>query len=136
MNKQSTSILASFVTLKSLTETKTYQSSYQLLSEFIEYIIIEDSVYNFSAIAVSSSASCNSSGVGSSDGAISGTGCIEESISNKDSCLFCDVETAGVVAEATLVFAVCLDTCADFFSGIYSEPSSVYNVPSMESSSK
>ena len=50
MNKQSTSILASFVTLKSLTETKTYQSSYQLLSEFIEYIIIEDSVYNFSAI--------------------------------------------------------------------------------------
>ena len=50
MNKQSTSILASFVTLKSLTETNTYQSSYQLLSEFIEYIIIEDSVYNFSAI--------------------------------------------------------------------------------------
>ena len=50
MNKQSTSILASFVTLKSLTETKTYQSSYQLLSEFIEYIIIENSVYNFSAI--------------------------------------------------------------------------------------
>ena len=47
MNKQSTSILASFVTLKSLTETKTYQSSYQLLSEFIEYIIIENSVYNF-----------------------------------------------------------------------------------------
>lgn len=44
------SIMASFATLKSLSDTKKYQSPYQLLREFINYIILSDSLYSFSAI--------------------------------------------------------------------------------------
>ena len=36
----STAILASFATLKSLLDEKKYKSSYQVLQEFIHYIIV------------------------------------------------------------------------------------------------
>lgn len=42
--------MASFATLKSLSDTKRYQSPYQILREFINYIILSDSLYSFSAI--------------------------------------------------------------------------------------
>ena len=45
-----TSILASFATLKSLTDAKKYQNPYQILREFIDYVIFSDSLYSFSAI--------------------------------------------------------------------------------------
>ena len=45
-----TSIMASFATLKSLSDAKKYQSPYQLLSKFINYIILSDSLYSFSAV--------------------------------------------------------------------------------------
>ena len=48
--KNTTSIMASFATLKSLSDAKKYQSSYQILREFINYIIISDSLYSFSAV--------------------------------------------------------------------------------------
>lgn len=46
----SIAVLASFATLKSLSDEKKYKSSYQILQEFIRYIIIEKSLYIFSAI--------------------------------------------------------------------------------------
>lgn len=42
--------MASFATLKSLSDVKKYQSPYQLLREFINYIIISNSLYSFSAV--------------------------------------------------------------------------------------
>ena len=45
-----TSILASFATLKSLNDEKKYKSSYQLLSEFIGYIIQIKKLYCFTAV--------------------------------------------------------------------------------------
>lgn len=45
-----TSIMASFATIKSLSDAKQYQSPYQILREFISYIILRDSLYSFSAI--------------------------------------------------------------------------------------
>ena len=45
-----TSILASFATLKSLTDAKKYQNPYQILKEFINYIIVSDLLFSFSAI--------------------------------------------------------------------------------------
>jgi len=48
--KNTTSIMASFATLKSLSDAKKYQSPYQLLREFINYIILADSLYSFSAV--------------------------------------------------------------------------------------
>ena len=45
-----TSIMASFATLKSLSDVKKYQSPYQILREFINHIIISDSLYSFSAV--------------------------------------------------------------------------------------
>lgn len=45
-----TSIMASFATIKSLSDAKQYQSPYQILREFISYIILKDSLYSFSAI--------------------------------------------------------------------------------------
>ena len=48
--KNATSIMASFATLKSLSDVKKYQSPYQLLREFINYIILSDSLYSFSAV--------------------------------------------------------------------------------------
>ena len=44
------SIMASFAILKSLSDEKKYQSPYQILAEFIRYIITADSLYAFSAI--------------------------------------------------------------------------------------
>lgn len=45
-----TSVLASFAILKSLSDEKKYQSSYQILREFIRYIITSDSLYSFTAV--------------------------------------------------------------------------------------
>ena len=49
MNK-TTAILASFATLKSLNEKNKYKSSYQLLGEFINYIIHTRKLLMFTAI--------------------------------------------------------------------------------------
>ena len=49
-NHSSISILASFATLKNLTDKKKYQSPYQLLQEFIKYIIVSDKICIFTAI--------------------------------------------------------------------------------------
>ena len=46
----SSSVLASFATLKSLSDDKKYKSPYQILREFIRYIVSENSLYTFSAI--------------------------------------------------------------------------------------
>lgn len=48
----STAILASFATLKSLLDEKKYKSSYQVLQEFIHYIIINESIFAFTAIEI------------------------------------------------------------------------------------
>ena len=45
----SVSILASFSTLKILNDTKKYKNSYQILSEFICYIINTKKLYSFTA---------------------------------------------------------------------------------------
>ena len=44
------SALAAFATLKSLSDEKKYVSPYQILGEFIGYIIRADSLYSFSAV--------------------------------------------------------------------------------------
>lgn len=49
MNNE-TSILASFATLKFLNDNKKYKNPYQLLSEFIGYIIQSKGIYSFAAI--------------------------------------------------------------------------------------
>ncbi len=46
MNKNSTSILASFATMKSLVDAQQYQSPYQILAEFIQYIIIKSNLHS------------------------------------------------------------------------------------------
>ena len=46
----SISILASFATLKTLSDEKRYNSAYQLLSEFIHYVIYTQNLYSFSAV--------------------------------------------------------------------------------------
>lgn len=51
----SSSILASFATLKSLADEKKYQSPYQILREFIWYVITADSLHRFSATEMKSS---------------------------------------------------------------------------------
>lgn len=45
-----TSILAAFATLKTLNDEKNYSSPYQLLSEFITYIICEKKMYAFTMV--------------------------------------------------------------------------------------
>lgn len=47
---KSTPLLASFATIKSLSDAKKYESSYQILAEFIRYIIVTNNLYSFSAI--------------------------------------------------------------------------------------
>ena len=42
--------MAAFATLKSLSDAKKYQSPYQLLRAFINYIVLADSLYSFSAV--------------------------------------------------------------------------------------
>ena len=49
-NSTSTPILASFATLKSLNDSKKYINSYQILAEFIKYIIDGQKLYVFTAI--------------------------------------------------------------------------------------
>ena len=49
-NVKTASILASFATLKSLSDEKKFKNSYQLLREFIIYIITIESLYIFSAV--------------------------------------------------------------------------------------
>lgn len=51
MNEQNpTSILASFATKKSLVDAQQYQSPYQILAEFIQYIIIKSNLHSFTAV--------------------------------------------------------------------------------------
>lgn len=50
IKSETTSILASFATLKELNDAKKYTNSYQLLSEFIHYIIKVKAVLSFSSI--------------------------------------------------------------------------------------
>lgn len=46
----STIILASFATLKNMCDEKSYKSSYQILTDFINYVITADSIHYFSAV--------------------------------------------------------------------------------------
>ena len=46
--KHTTSILASYVTYKELSNHGNYKSPYQILAEFIKYIIYEEKLYAFS----------------------------------------------------------------------------------------
>lgn len=49
MNKtKTTSLLATFATIKSLSDAKKYESHYQILAEFIRYIISTESLHSFS----------------------------------------------------------------------------------------
>lgn len=48
--ENSTSVLASYATLKSLADEKKYQSPYQILREFIRYTITSDSIFSFTAV--------------------------------------------------------------------------------------
>ena len=50
MNQSTSSVLAAYATLKSLSDEKKYQSPYQILREFIRYIIIGDALYSFSSV--------------------------------------------------------------------------------------
>ena len=45
-----TSLLASFATLKGLSDEKKYRSSYQILQEFIRYIVLTESLHSFSSV--------------------------------------------------------------------------------------
>ena len=49
-NSTSTPVLASFATLKSLNDSKKYINSYQILAEFIKYIIDGQKLYVFTGI--------------------------------------------------------------------------------------
>lgn len=48
--KNDTSILASFATLKILNDVKKYNNSYQILADFIGYIICTQNLYSFTSI--------------------------------------------------------------------------------------
>lgn len=48
--KTNTNLLASFSTLKGLADESKFESSYQILREFIKYIVHVDSLYAFSAV--------------------------------------------------------------------------------------
>lgn len=55
MNKTtSISLLASFATIKSLSDVKEYHSPYQILAEFIKHIVISESKYAFSSFEMKS----------------------------------------------------------------------------------
>ena len=49
-NQNASSVLASYATLKSLSDEKKYQNSYQLLREFIRHIITGEALYRFTAV--------------------------------------------------------------------------------------
>ena len=46
-NEKNSGILASYVTLKELYSSNKYRSSYQILAEFIKYIIVNEKLYSF-----------------------------------------------------------------------------------------
>ena len=46
MTQSTSSVLAAYATIKSLSDENKYQSPYQILREFIRYIIKEDALYN------------------------------------------------------------------------------------------
>ena len=50
MNNNPTAILASFSTMKSMVDAKQYQSPYQILAEFIQYIITKNNLHSFTAV--------------------------------------------------------------------------------------
>lgn len=50
VNSNVTSILASFATMKSLFDARSYQNPYQLLAEFISYIIASNKLHSFTAV--------------------------------------------------------------------------------------
>lgn len=50
----SESIMASYATFKKLYNSKEYRSPYQILSEFIKYIIVSRSLYSFTATDIQS----------------------------------------------------------------------------------
>ncbi|WP_102493023.1 hypothetical protein [Selenomonas felix] len=50
MNNNPTSILASFSTIKSMVDAKQYQSPYQILAEFVQYVIVKCRLHSFTAI--------------------------------------------------------------------------------------
>ena len=45
-----TSLLASFATLKGLSDEKKYKSPYQILQEFIRYVVLTESLHSFFSI--------------------------------------------------------------------------------------
>lgn len=49
MQQSTSSVLAAYATIKSLSDEKKYQSPYQILREFLRYIIKEDALYSFSS---------------------------------------------------------------------------------------
>ena len=51
-NKYSNSIMASYATFKELYKSKKYSSPYQILSEFIKYIIVSKSLYAFTSVDI------------------------------------------------------------------------------------
>lgn len=50
MSNNPTSILASFSTMKSMVDAKQYQNPYQILAEFIQYIIAKKNLHSFTAV--------------------------------------------------------------------------------------
>ena len=50
MGNNPTSTLASFSTMKSLVDAKQYQSPYQILAEFIQYIVVKNNLHSFTAV--------------------------------------------------------------------------------------
>ncbi len=50
MGNNPTSILASFSTMKSMVDAKQYQNQYQILAEFIQYVIVQNSLHSFTAV--------------------------------------------------------------------------------------
>lgn len=50
MSNNPTSILASFATMKNLVDAQQYQSPYQILAKFIQYIIIKCNLHSFTAV--------------------------------------------------------------------------------------
>ena len=49
MTQSTSSVLAAYATIKSLSDENKYQSPYQILREFTRYIIKEDALYGFSS---------------------------------------------------------------------------------------
>ena len=50
--EKNSTILASYVTIKELYNSKKYRSSYQILAEFIKYIVVNEKIYSFALIHI------------------------------------------------------------------------------------